>query len=157
MKRRGEEILSSLLSLSEKAKGFTEPELIMIGGYALRAFIPFSRITRDCDFAMMKRNGWNIDRIKGFLPEGYLVEEEQKHNDYGFLRCMKSAKHNRIRVKVSIDFMEEEIRGREAKEVIKIDKAMIKSREFVSISIAGKPIKLLFQATLIIRNEGCFD
>lgn len=145
MKRRGEEeILSSLLSLSEKAKGFTEPELIMIGGYALRAFIPFSRFTRDCDFAMMKRNGWNIDRIKGFLPEGYLVEEEQKHNDYGFLRCMKSVKHNRTRVKISIDFMEGEIRGREAKEVIKIDKAMIKSREFVSISIAGKPIKLLF-------------
>jgi hypothetical protein len=74
----------------------------MIGGYALRAFIPFSRFTRDCDFAMMKRNGWNIDRIKGFLPEGYLVEEEQKHNDYGFPRCMKSVKHNRTRVKISI-------------------------------------------------------
>jgi len=70
MKRREEEILNSLIFLSEKTKGFTDPELIMIGGYALRAFIPFSRFTRDCDFALIKRDGWNIDRMKGFLPEG---------------------------------------------------------------------------------------
>ena len=156
MKRRQEEILNSLIFLSEKTKGFTDPGLIMIGGYALRAFIPFSRFTRDCDFVLIKRDGWNIDRMKGFLPEGYLVEEEQKRNDYGFLRCMKFVKHNRARVKVSIDFMEGEIRGREAKEVIKIDETMIRNRAFVSIPIAGKSIKLpsplnyLFQATLII-------
>jgi hypothetical protein len=142
MKRREEEILNSLLFLSEKTKGFTDPELVMIGGYALRAFIPFSRFTRDCDFAMMKRDGWNIDRIKEVLPEGFLIEEEQKRNDYGFLRCVKFVKHDRARVKVSMDFMEGEIRGREAKEIIKIDEAMIKNRAFVSIPIAGKPIKL---------------
>lgn len=142
MKRREEEILSSLLSLSERTKGFIDPELIMIGGYALRAFIPFSRFTRDCDFALMKRNGWNIDRIKKILPEGYLVGEEQKRNNYGFLKCIRFVKHNKIRVKVSMDFMEGEIRGREAKEIIKIDEAMIKNRAFVSIPIAGKPIKL---------------
>jgi len=142
MKRREEEILSSLLFLSEKTKGFTEPELIMIGGYALRAFIPFSRFTRDCDFALMKRNGWNMDRIKEVLPEGYIVEEEQKRNNYGFLRCIKFVKHNRTRVKVSMDLMEGEIRGREEKEVIKIDEAMTKNRAFASIPIAGKPIKL---------------
>jgi hypothetical protein len=39
MKGREEEILKSLLFLSEKTKGFTDPELIMIGSYALRAFI----------------------------------------------------------------------------------------------------------------------
>jgi hypothetical protein len=126
MKRREDEILGSLLFLSEKTKGFTDPELIMIGGYALRAFTPFSRFTRDCDFAMMKRDGWNIDGVKEVLPEGYLVEEEQKRNNYGFLRCIKFVKHDKARVKVSIDFMEGEIRGREAKEVIKIDEAMIK-------------------------------
>ena len=142
MKRREEEILNSLIFLSEKTKGFTDPGLIMIGGYALRAFIPFSRFTRDRDFVLIKRDGWNIDRMKGFLPEGYLVEEEQKRNDYGFLKCMKFVKHNRARVKVSIDFMEGEIRGREAKEVIKIDETMIRNRAFVSIPIAGKPIKL---------------
>jgi hypothetical protein len=65
MKRREEEILNSLLLLPERTEGFTDPELVMIGGYALRAFIPFSRFTRDCDFALMKGNGWNIDRDKG--------------------------------------------------------------------------------------------
>jgi len=89
IKRREEEILSSVVFLSERTKGFTDPELMMVGGYALRAFIPFSRFTRDCDFALMKRDGWNVDRIKEILPEGYLVEEEQKRNSYGFLRCIK--------------------------------------------------------------------
>jgi len=56
MKRREDEILSSLLFLSEKTKGFTDPELITIGGYALRVFIPFPRFTRDCDFVNEK--GW---------------------------------------------------------------------------------------------------
>jgi hypothetical protein len=112
MKRREEEILNSLLFLSKKTNDFTNPELILIGGYALRAFIPFSRFTRDCDFALMKKNGWNIDKIKEFLSKEYLVEEEQKHNNYGFLRCIKFVKYNKARVKVSIDFREGEIRGR---------------------------------------------
>ena len=142
MKRREEEILNSLAFLSEKTKGFTDPELIMIGSYALRAFIPFSRFTRDCDFALMKRNGWNIDRIKEILPEGYLIEEKQKCNNYGFLRCIKFVKHNKARVKVSMDFMEGEIRGREAKEIVIIDESMIKNRMFASILISGKSIKL---------------
>jgi hypothetical protein len=47
-----------------------------------------------------------------------------------------------VNVKVSIDFMEGEIKGREANEIIEIDESMIKNRAFVSIPIAGKPIKL---------------
>jgi hypothetical protein len=43
-----------------------------------------------------------------------------------------------------MDFMEGEIRGRETREIIIIDEAMIKNRVFVSIPIAGKPIKLPF-------------
>jgi len=144
MKRREEEISNSVAFLSERTKGFTDPELMMIGGYALRAFIPFSRFTRDCDFALMKRDGWNVDRIKEILPEGYLVEEEQKRNSYGFLRCIKFVKHDKARVKVSMDFMEGEIRGREEKEIIKIDDVMIKNRVFATIPIANKPIKLPF-------------
>jgi hypothetical protein len=142
MKRREEEILNSLVFISERTKDFTDPELIVIGGYALRAFVPFSRFTRDCDFALMKRDGWNIDRVRGILPEGYLVEEEQKHDSYGFLRCMKFVKYDKARVKVSMDFMEGEIRGREAREVIRINDVMVRSRVFASITIAGKPIKL---------------
>jgi len=142
MKRREEEILKSLLSLSESTKAFTNPELIIVGGYALRAFISFSRFTRDCDFALMKKNGWNIDEVREILPEGYSIEEEQKRSDYGFLRCVKLVKHNGARIKVSMDFVEGEIRGRGAKEVIVVDEVMIRNRKFISIPVANKPIEL---------------
>ena len=33
MKRREEEVYNTLLSLSEKTRGFTDPELVVIGGY----------------------------------------------------------------------------------------------------------------------------
>jgi hypothetical protein len=36
MKRREEEVLNSLLSLSGRTRRFIDPELIMIGGYAFR-------------------------------------------------------------------------------------------------------------------------
>lgn len=58
MKRREEEIFKTLLYLSEKTKSFTTSTLLMIGGYALRALISFSRFTRDCDFALAKKNGY---------------------------------------------------------------------------------------------------
>ncbi|MHA1430473.1 MAG: hypothetical protein ACTSRV_08810 [Candidatus Freyarchaeota archaeon] len=61
MKKREQEILKAILHLSDKTRGFTNPQLIIIGGYGLRAFIPLSRFTRDCDFALRKRDGWNID------------------------------------------------------------------------------------------------
>lgn len=54
MKRREKEILKALLHLSEKTDNFNKPALIMIGSYALRAFISYSRYTRDCDFAFTK-------------------------------------------------------------------------------------------------------
>lgn len=48
MRRREEELSKAVLYLSEKTNGFTEPRIVLIGGYALRVFIPFSRFTRDC-------------------------------------------------------------------------------------------------------------
>lgn len=141
MRRREKEILKTILHLSEKTRGFTNPELIIIGGYVLRAFISLSRFTRDCDFALRKKNGWSIDRLKNILPD-YSVEEEQKYDTYGFLRCIKFVKYDKAKVKVSMDFMEGEIRGREAKEIIRIDKNMIRNRKFVSIPIAGKSVNI---------------
>ena len=55
MKIREGELLKTVQHLSEKTEGFTKPKLILIGGYALRAFIPFSRFTRDCDFIVKKK------------------------------------------------------------------------------------------------------
>jgi hypothetical protein len=144
MKRCEEEILNTLTTISKRTNEFMNPELMVIGGYALRAYISLSRYTRDCDFALMKKNGWNIDKLKDTLPEGYLIDEIQKHENYGFLKCTKLIKHGKTKIKVSIDFMEGEIRGREPGEIIVIDDNMIKNRIFKSIPIANSSIKLPF-------------
>lgn len=71
-------VLKTVLHLSDKTEEFTNHQLMMIGGHALRAFAPLSRFIRGCDFALMKKNGWNIDNLKTILPEGYLIKEEGK-------------------------------------------------------------------------------
>lgn len=142
MKRREEELLEAIHRLSEKTEGFTNPRLILIGGYALRAFIKFSRFTRDCDFIVKKENGWNIAKLKASLPEGYSLEEEKKLGSCGFMRWMKLVQHNTAKVKVSIDFMEGEIRGRKAEERILIDNAMVENNKPASITMADETIGL---------------
>jgi hypothetical protein len=72
MRMREEEIAKLMGLLSTKSKRFEDPKLILIGGYGLRAFIPFARSTRDCDFAIKKNNGWHLDEVKGWLSEGPL-------------------------------------------------------------------------------------
>ena len=69
MRMREEEIFSLLEFISQKTQGFLDPKLITIGGYGLRAYIPFSRYTRDCDFVMRKEVDWGIDRLKTLLAE----------------------------------------------------------------------------------------
>jgi len=142
MRRREEEILEAVKHLSDETDAFSKPQMMVIGGYALRAFIPFSRFTRDCDFAVKKKNGWGIDFLKKILPDGFSVEHEEKRGSYGFMRCIKFLRHEKNRIKVSIDFMEGEIRGREEKDVIVIDKKMIKRREFVELVIGGEGVRI---------------
>ena len=50
MSLREEEIFKLVNFISRKSKNFTNPEIILIGGYALRAYIPYSRYTRDSPF-----------------------------------------------------------------------------------------------------------
>jgi len=142
MRKREGEILKAVKHLSGETNAFNEPEMMVIGGYALRAFIPFSRFTRDCDFAVKKRNGWNIDFLKKILPDGFSIEHEEKRGSYGFMRCVKFLRHERSRIKVSIDFMEGEIRGREEKDAVIIDRKMIQRREFVELVIGGEKVRI---------------
>jgi hypothetical protein len=143
IKRREEELLKAIRSLSEKTEGFTNPRLILIGGYALRAFIRFSRFTRDCDFIIKKKNGWNLDMLKEGLPEGYSVEEEKKFGNFGFMRWMKPIRYGEAEVKTSIDFMEGEIRGRVAEEIILIDNAMVGNSRPASITMADETVNIV--------------
>jgi len=142
MKKREEELLKAVRHLSERTDSFMKPKLVLIGGYALRTFIPLSRFTRDCDFIIRKKNGWNLDNIKAILPEEYSVEKEERHEKYGFMRWIKFIHYNKIRIKVSLDFMEGEIRGRKDEEVILIDEKMIDNSRFVSIYIADESISV---------------
>ncbi len=114
----------------------------MIGGYALRAFIPLSRFTRDCDFIVKKKDGWNLDGLKLILPEDYNIEAEEKRETYGFMRWVKYVRYDKTSIKVSLDFMEGEIRGRKPEEMILIDEKMVNGSKPVFISIANENVKV---------------
>ena len=103
MNLREVEIGNIIEHLSEKTATFENPKMVLIGGYALRAFTSFSRYTRDCDFVLKKSDGWNIDKIQKMLSKDMSAEAFEKRDSYGFLRCVKLIKAN---AKISIDFME---------------------------------------------------
>ena len=143
MKKREEEILKTLRYISERTNGFTEPRLVLIGGYAVRAFIKFSRYTRDCDFILRKRNGWHLDELKDMIPKDWRVENSEKRGQYGFMRWIKFLRYDKTRIKVSLDFMEGEIRGRKEKEVILIDDEMMETSKQTFITIADHKVEVL--------------
>ncbi|MBE0512227.1 nucleotidyl transferase AbiEii/AbiGii toxin family protein, partial [Candidatus Bathyarchaeota archaeon] len=135
-------ILKIIRYISEKTKEFTNPKLVMIGGYALRAFIKFSRYTRDCDFIVKKRNGWHLDELNEIIPRDWRVNKLTKRDQYGFMRWLKFIRYDKTRIKVSLDFMEGEIRGREEEEVILIDYEMIEKSRQTLITIADEEVRV---------------
>lgn len=158
MKKREEEILKTVRNISEKTKGFTSPKLVMIGGYALRAFIKFSRYTRDCDFIVKKMNGWHLDELKEIIPRDWRIEELKKREQHGFMRWLKFITYNKTRIKVSLDFMEGEVRGRKEEEIILIDDEMIEESRQTLISIADENVRVFvpeYSDYLIMKVISC--
>ncbi len=76
------------------------------------------------------------------LPDGFSVEQLEKRGSYGFMRCVKLVKHDRAGVKVSLDFMEGEIRGRGRRDVILIDNVMMRGVR-ATIPVASEEITVL--------------
>lgn len=142
MQARKEEIARLLELLSNKTNDFEEPKLILIGGYALRAFVPYSRATRDCDFVAQKQDGWIVDRIKGWRFEGFEVDTLEKHDNYAFLKMIRRFSIGRRSAQVSVDFMEGEVRGRESKQVVLIDDDLVMQSKKVKMAIADKEFKV---------------
>ncbi|MGQ9469832.1 MAG: hypothetical protein ACUVTD_08475 [Nitrososphaerales archaeon] len=138
MKAREEEISNLIGFLSEKTEEFEKPKLILIGGYALRAFVPYSRSTRDRDFALKKDKEWISDEIKRILSREMNVETFEKKDTFGYLRCMKMIKIGRKSVKVSLDFMEGEVRGRKEQDIVVIDDKFIRNSAKTKIIISEK-------------------
>lgn len=139
MNLREEEISKIIEQLSKQTGGFDNPKLILIGGYALRAFTSFSRYTRDCDFVLKKSDGWNLDKIQKMLSKEMSAETFEKRGSYGFLRCVKLLK---APAKISIDFMEGEVRGRTDKQVFCITEKFIQKAKKVTIAIAEKTFEM---------------
>lgn len=158
MKKREEEILKIIRYVSGKTKEFKDPKLVTIGGYALRAFIRFSRYTRDCDFVLRKRDGWHLDELNEIIPRDWRIKELKEKERYGFMRWLKFIKYNKTRIKVSLDFMEGEIRGREEEEVVLIDDEMIEKSRQTLVTIAEENVKVFvpdYGDYLIMKVVSC--
>lgn len=139
MNLREKEIGKIIVQISEQTKGFDDPKTVLIGGYALRTFTSFSRYTRDCDFVLKKLDGWNLDRIQKLLPKGLSTEAFEKRDSYGFLRCVKLLKSG---AKISIDFMEGEVRGRTDEQVFFVTNDFMRRTRRVKISIADETVEM---------------
>ncbi len=111
MQAREQRIAELIQLLQRKSQNWQRPPIIMIGGYALRAYIPFSRYSRDCDFAIPKGRGWKIDTIEKWFPS-MTVETKEKRNGFGYLRLIELLRPGKHKVKIALDFMEGEIQGR---------------------------------------------
>jgi hypothetical protein len=138
MNQREEEISRIIEQLSKQTDGFENPKIVMIGGYALRAFTSLSRYTRDCDFVLKKSDGWNLDKIQKLLPKVLSTEGFEKRDSYGFLRRIRILKVDGRSVKISIDFMEGEVRGRTEEQIFFITEKFLQKTKKVKIPIAEK-------------------
>jgi hypothetical protein len=148
MKIRENRIRELIELISQRSKNFTKPKIITIGGYGLRAFIPFSRFTRDCDFVIKKNRGWNLDQIKNWLTNDVSVEAFQIEKYHAFLRLIKPLKYNKRSIKLAIDFMEGQIRGRTKEEIIQIDDEFIDNSRRTKLLIGDSEISLFVPSYL---------
>lgn len=142
MNVREEEIEKLIDHFSKQTNGFENPKIVTIGGYALRAFTTFSRYTRDCDFVLKKSKGWNLDRIQTLLPKDLSIETFEKRDNYGFLRCVKLLQIESRSAKISIDFLEGEVRGRTDEQVFYITQEFLQKTKKVKIPIAEKEVEI---------------
>jgi len=142
MQARENEIARLVRLIDEKSKKFEEPKLILIGGYALRAYVPFARATRDCDFVLQKKNGWNLDEIKNWFSKDIVIEVFEKLDVSGFLRCIKTLKVDEKNVKVALDFMEGEVTGRNERDKVRIDESFVVNSKKAKIRMADEEFEV---------------
>ena len=155
MNLREDEIFRLVKLISEKSESFTNPKIILIGGYALRAYTPYSRYTRDCDFVIRKQDGWHIDKIKEWLLKEINVEIFEKKDTYGFTRFINPFKIGKKSAKIALDFMEGEVRGRTDKAVILLDEKFVKDSREIEILIGANKITVFvpsYEDYLILKT-----
>ena len=137
MQSREETIAEILQKLSSLSENFSEPKLILIGGYALRAYINLSRYTRDCDFVVREKY---LEQIKDWL--GLSAEAFHQEKEHGYLRLLKLLKSERDSIKVSLDFMQGQVRGRIEEDVVVIDRDFVQNSKRTTITIGSKTLEV---------------
>ena len=142
LKAREEEVRKLVELLAERTNGFEEPKLVLIGGYALRAFLPFSRDTRDCDFALGKGDPWHIDSVKLWLSRELEIATQEKREDYAFLRCLKVLRMARQQAKVSLDFMEGKVISRMTNQEVLINADFLDASAKTSIRVGTGDVQV---------------
>ena len=138
MDAREEAILEALKELSSFSKGFAKPKFILIGGYALRAYVDIARYTRDCDFVVERKS---FPRIQKSCSD-FTVEALHEQESYGYLRLLRLLKTGKKSMKISIDFMEGEVVGRLENDRVVVDERFFQDTKRTSIEIAGKMIEV---------------
>jgi hypothetical protein len=137
-----EDLMAGLIRrVAEKSEGFVRPPITAIGGYALRAFIPFSRYTRGCGFVLPKGEPWSVDRICDWFPGGPRRKTLEKRETFGFLRMVDFLTVGKKSARVAIDFMEGEVRGRTSEQIVSIDRKFVEKRTRVKMRIGRKDIE----------------
>ena len=136
MQLREEAIFEILQRLSSVSKGFSEPKLILIGGYALRAYVDLSRHTRDCDFVVRDKC---LEQVKEWLGD-LSVEAFEQSESHGYLRLLKLLKAGRGSSKVSVDFMQGQVVGRVEEDKVIIDRKFVQNSKSVSIKVGSRSL-----------------
>jgi len=137
MNKREQEIAELVNYLSQKSKGFTKPKLIVIGGYALRAFVPFSRYSRDCDFVLKE----GLDQVNKWPPSGVSVETIERKEGHAYMRWIKILQSGNKKAKLGLDFMEGQVRGRE-NEIFTIDDKFLENSSVAKIKVGNLQLKI---------------
>jgi hypothetical protein len=134
MKAREEEIGKLVRLLSEKSHGFTKPTMVVIGGYALRAHLPFSRYSRDCDFALVNR----LDLVDSWRPKGISLETKEK----AFMRWSKPFGEGKRKAKLGLDFMAGAMTGRDGAAFAIDDRFLNRAKQAV-LPIGADEVKVV--------------
>ena len=140
MQAREQRIAELIEILRKKSRNWKKPPIVVIGGYALRAYIPFSRYSRDCDFALPKGRGWKIDTVEKWFT-GMTVEANEKGDGFGYLRLIDLLKLGKRKIKIALDFMESEIRGRSG-EAFTLDDQFVFQSSQTTIQIGGSAVPI---------------
>lgn len=138
MRRREEKIADFVFWLSDKCGNFTRPKLVVIGGYALRAYVPFSRYSRDCDFVL--KDG--LDVVRAWKPSDVVEASFEREEGHAFMRWSRTFVLGRQKVQLGLDFMEGQVRGR-AGEAFTIDDRFLADSRLETLKVGVQECRLL--------------